>query len=447
MVRLCAEESGMKQTIVLILFLAAVGYFVVHGGNFSDSSSDNRSLSATDNATDKAQGQVQDRDPRKTSRPEGDVQGQTTVAIEVLYSDEKRNWIQDAHNRFIEKHPEIQVKLTKMSSVEGAHAIIGGSVAPTIWNPADSIVLNYLTFLWYEKYSERLFAESGRDKPVDLVLSPLVWLVWPDALEKYSTNVQRPWVEIACANIPAKALPVPDAGLVDAGLIDAGAPDPNLADAAVPEVPVFDNAKFHHTSPTYSNSGLQAIYLMIYEYLGRPERLRKSDITAELIEWFRKCEERIPAFTRSTRGLSDSMFRFGREKYEIVVTYEQVAMQLLSEAKGDAPTIYYPPSTMWSGHPIAILQPEKQPEDVLEAARTWIAFLGSDEMQRSALKYGLRPTSPAISIRDDSDVNTTNPFLGLARFNVQPDFESQVPDVPGPAVKELMRLWRSVTGR
>lgn len=429
----------MKQTIVLILFLAAVVFFVVHGGNFSDSSIDNQSLNATETRA-KQRSESKDEDKARIEAEEVPA----TIAIEVLYSDEKRNWIQEAHNRFIKKHPEIQVKLIKMSSVEGAHAIVGGSVTPTIWNPADTIVLHYLSHLWFEKYSESLFAESGRDRPVELVWSPLVWLVWPEALDKYSTNVQRSWVEIACANIPA-----PDLPSVDAGAGDAGAPDaslyPLLIDAAVP--PTFDNVTFHHTAPTFSNSGLQAIYLMIYEYLGRPELVRKEDFTAELTEWFRQCEDRIPAFTRSTRGLSEAMLRFGREKYEIVVTYEQVAMQLLSQAKGDVPTIYYPSSTLWSGHPIAILQPEKLPEDVLAAARAWVAFLSSDEMQQNALQYGLRPTNPGISLRGDVAATTPNPFVSLARFNVQIDLESNVPDATGPVVKQLMRMWRGVTGR
>ena len=429
----------MKQTIILILVLAAIGYLVANGGNFGEQ-------------------KVREGLPGRSANTHG-------VPIDVLYSDETRAWMEDAHNRFTTEHPEIQVTLRRMPSIESAHAILSGQEKPTIWNPADSTVINYLSHLWQEKYGEPIIELQGRNGPVDLVRSPLVWLTWGDTRNEFlQPDIERPWVDIGCRGIPIPEAPAVEPA-TDAGVMDAVPDALATTDSATGVEPrgslatdtkagsesadtALEPLVFRHATPIESVSGLQAIYLMAYEYLDRPETMRKEDFDDQFETWFRQCQERIPEFMHSERRLGSAMFQFGTRYADVVVTYEQAALEQLAEAvgkPGEVPTLYYPPHTMVAGHPAVILDPERLPEDVLNAARTWIAFLSSRDIQESAVKYSWRPVHPDVTIRPSPGAE--NPFSEMARFDIRTELNPAVSPASGAVAHHLMRIWRQATGR
>ena len=119
-----------------------------------------------------------------------------------------------------------------------------------------------------------------------------------------------------------------------------------------------------HTSPTRSAAGLEAIYLMAYDYLlpyeRRPEDVRKfqqtimadpaqrgriarldmleGDFTRQLKEqetrfmkWLRRCEAGLDLTPKSIRLLTDSFFHVGASRYDAVVTYEHLAFDLFRQ--------------------------------------------------------------------------------------------------------------------
>src|SRR5262249_54403222 len=106
------------------------------------------------------------------------------VELQVLYSTEKKDWLEAATAGFQREHPDIVVQLGGKGSLEGAQALLDGKEKPTLWSPADSLVLGLAGADWVTKNGTRLFAAEGApDAPQPLVITPLVFVVWEDRAE------------------------------------------------------------------------------------------------------------------------------------------------------------------------------------------------------------------------------------------------------------------------
>lgn len=229
--------------------------------------------------------------------------------ISMLYSDDKQVWIEDSAQIFSKLCPNIQVKLTPMDDVSSADAIVEGLEKPTLWAPADNLVVEYLDARWQKERSgdPRMFDESGR---LSIAASPLVLLIWRDRAQVmkriFSSRssdkgmTHGPWVTANCAQVPVEAnldgIVLSD--MVPGTWIDwynpllppAVAAQPNnvkkQAEPKAEDVEVQDprsvyrapfpsldrirswgRVKFVHTSPTRSAVGLESIYLMAYDYV------------------------------------------------------------------------------------------------------------------------------------------------------------------------------------
>ncbi|MDI1433374.1 substrate-binding domain-containing protein [Polyangium sorediatum] len=246
--------------------------------------------------------------PTKDGRP---------VVISMLSSDDKRAWVEQAADRYAKLCPNIQVQLSVMGDIESADAILAGEQQPTLWAPADELVVRYLDTRWRK--------EKNQDKPLfdvdqkrSLVESPLVVLIWEDRLQAVDaimsarSSEQGPWVDLLCAFVPPQADP---SGMATEDLIPGRWIDwyesilpapprkktpapaaPRRRAEETPEVPknvyrapfpTLDElrqwgvVKFGHTSPTRSASGLESLYLMAYDYVLPPKE--RPDAVAKAI--------------------------------------------------------------------------------------------------------------------------------------------------------------------
>lgn len=402
------------------------------------------------------------------------------VVVEMLYSDDKRPWVEYAADRFAHLCPNIQVKLAAMSDLEAARAIAAGDAKPTLWAPTDDLLLEYLAQLRQPKAGEVLFDRADR---ASLVRSPLVLLVWKDrasVLEEIlraSAGSERPGMAAVCALVPKEPAPVEAAieGLVPGRWIDwygaRGALAPGRPAAATKpavaqeELRRWGRVKFAHTPPTASSSGLEALYLMAYDHVVPPEERAAlagdaagafergwATRKAALQQWLRRCQAGLDATPRSTELLTETMFRLGPSRYDGVVTYEHFSFSVLDQIDdhaSDLPVtqVLYPQPTFANQHPVVLLEPQDPARKAQhEAARRWIGFLRSREMQEKAIEYGFRPASPEVSVRT-YDVGR-NPFLHLRRYGISLDPElTEPPRLDGSAIQELIRLWEDATGR
>jgi len=348
-----------------------------------------------------------------------------SVTVTMVYGTEKQAWIEEALAAFKKQEPDINVQLVGKGSLDAAQGILDGKLQPTVWSPADSGVLRLLESDWRTKNQSDLFASGGEDAPQPLVITPLVYAVWADRAEvlvkaSKSNNISFKTIHAAVSN--------------------------NQGWPAVGGKPEWGFVKLGHTDPTRSNSGLQALLLMTFDYYGKQGGLQVGDLLdAKYQQFLQEAEKGVSRFEISTGTFMTDMVRFGPSKYDIALVYENLAISQLENAQGrwGSLKIYYPDVTLWSDHPAAILQATWVTDAQKQAARKWLAFLRSRPTQERALAYGFRPADPSVPLKTG---DASNPFNRLAQYGIQVDVPpvAQVPE--GAVLRNLLTLWSRTVG-
>lgn len=346
--------------------------------------------------------------------------GQVTE-ISMLYSTEKKDWIEAAQVVFQKDHPEIKVNLVGKGSLSAAQAIVDDKEKPTVFSPADTLVLNLASSDWKTKGRGDLFATSGDDAPQSLVITPLVFVIWEDraeALLKSSKGVIS-WKSLHKAIASPQGWP------------------------AVGGKAAWGFVKLGHTDPTLSNSGLQALYLMSLEFYGKPSVDIGDLLKPDYQTFVKETEKGVSKFESSTGTFMTEMVRFGPSKYDVAVVYENLAVSEIEHAQGRWGNlrVYYPQTTLWSDHPAAIVQGDWVTAAQKSAARTWLAHLRSRAVQERALSFGFRPGDPSVPVKTG---DAQNPYTRLAQYGIQVDIPPVAKAPDGAVVRNLMTMWSRI---
>ena len=238
------------------------------------------------------------------------------VVINIAYGTEKKKWLEAALKEFSEtaKGKQIKVNLYGMGSVEGANAVLDGPTptAPPhqpihVWSPASSTYRDVLESEWRVKHPNSNPILTAQD----LALTPMVFVMWKkrhDAFVKKFPKLNFHTV--------AEAMKEPGGW---GGI------------AGQPEWGLF---KFGHTDPNKSNSGLQALVLMAYEFSNKDRDLTVKDITrSEFQDWLRAFEVGVTrhgtSLTHSTGTLMEEMVLRGPSQYDCLILYENLAIDYM----------------------------------------------------------------------------------------------------------------------
>jgi hypothetical protein len=342
------------------------------------------------------------------------------VELELVYSTEKKDWLEAQVAAFQAANPGVVVKLTGKGSLEAAQAIVDRTLTPALWSPADSLVLGMAAADYQTKHAAPLFDPEAAPQP--LVLSPLVFVVWKDRAEVLlaASGGALSWKAIHKAVASPRGWPA-IGGKSDWGFVKLG-----------------------HTDPTRSNSGLQALLLMTLEYYGKTSGIAVGDVLDEKYQQFvAEIERGVSRFEASTGTFMTEMVRFGPSKYDIAVVYESLAIAELEHAQGRWGDlhVYYPATTLWSDHPLALLESAALTPAQRAAAGKLIAYLHEPGVQASALRYGFRPAEPAVPIKSLGD---GNPFTRLASYGVRVDVPPVAPTPDGAVIRNLLTMWSRV---
>jgi ABC-type molybdate transport system substrate-binding protein len=352
----------------------------------------------------------------KTDDPRSPQPSGAPVTISFEYSTEKKDWLEAAVAEFAKANPNIHVDLVGKGSLESAQAILDGSDTPVLWSPADSLVANLLASDWKTKNNSNLFAAA----PEPLVLSPLVFAVWEDRAKVLleSANGQLSWKAIHKAVASPKGWP------------------------GIGGKPGWGFVKLGHTDPNKSNSGMQAITSMALDYFGTPTVTVDQLLDPAFQTFVKDIDASVPHFESSTGTFMTDMIRFGPSKYDIAVVYESLAVSQLDNAQGrwGSLHIYYPPVTIWSDHPIVLLDTPKLTQDQRAAATKLIGYLRSTKVQSTALRFGFRPADPSVPMK----TGEANPFEKMAQYGLTLELPAAARPPEGPVVRNLLMMWSRV---
>lgn len=346
------------------------------------------------------------------------------VELPFLYSTEKKDWIEAAVAEFSAAHPDVKVVLSGKGSLEASDGILDGSLKPVLWSPADSLVLKLFSADWLTKNGQPAFGD-GDDAPEPLLLSPLVFVAWEDrakALESFGGGGSITWKTIHDAVSSNRGWPAAK-GKAEWGFVKLG-----------------------HTDPTRSNSGLQTLVLIALEYFGRNtgKELHVEDVLKpDFQKFLRELEAGVTRFENSTGTFMTDMVRFGPSKYDIAVVYESSAISQLANAQGRWGNlrVYYPKLTLWSDHPLALLNAPWVSDAQRSAARQLSVFLRSRPVQERALHFGFRPAENSVPLKT---TDPQNPFTHLAEFGVEASLPSVAEPPDAAVIRNLLALWTRI---
>jgi ABC-type molybdate transport system substrate-binding protein len=348
------------------------------------------------------------------------------VPLTVLYSTEKKEWLEAATQAFAKDHSDIDVQLQGKGSLEAMQGILDGKDKPVLWSPADSLVLGLGAADWTTKTGSLLVAAEGAsDAPAPLVITPLVFVVWEDRAE--------PLLNAAGGKLTWKTLH-------DAIASNRGWP-------AVGGKPDWGFVKLGHTDPTRSNSGLSALLSMTLEYWKKPSITVADLLDPKYQAFIAEIEKGVGKFETSTGTFMTDMIRFGPSRFDIAWVYENLAASQLENAQGRWGNlkVYYPQTTVWSDHPIALLMTDWVTDAQKKAARQYIAFLRSRTIQEQALGYGFRPADPAVPVKTQ---DPRNPFVRLAPYGLRADVPPAAVPPDAAVVRNMLTMWsRTVASR
>jgi hypothetical protein len=348
----------------------------------------------------------------------------TTTEISMLYSSEKKEWVEAAAALFQRAHPEIKLTLTAMGSLDAARAITDGKEKPTLFSPADSLVQNLVASDWRAVNHADLFAQSGEDAPQPLVITPLVFVAWEDrgAVLLKASRGTIGW------------------NTLHAG-VNAREGWPALGGSAA-----WGFVKLGHADPARSNSGLQALFSMTFDFYGKPT-VEVADLLKPRFQTFvKELEKGVPSLSSSTNAFMTDMLRFGPSKYDIAVVYESLALAQIGTADGrwGKLRVYYPATTLWSDHPVEVLQAPWVSPEQRAAGRAFINHLKSRPVQELAITFGFRPADPTVPLKT---ADPANPFMRLADRGVKLDIPPMAAPPSGEVVHTMEQMWERVVAK
>ncbi len=181
--------------------------------------------------------------------------------------------------------------------------------------------------------------------------------------------------------------------------------------------------KFGHTDPNKSNSGLQSLVLMAYEFAGKQRGLTVKDIAEERFQdWLRSFERGVTrhgsSLSHSTGTLMEEMVLRGPSQYDCLVVYENLVIEYMQAAIqrwGDEAEFYvvYPDPNVWNEHPYYILDVPWSDDRQRKAAADFLKFLMSEPVQRRALEHGFRPGNTSVPVNSPDSPLVRNQKYGL----------------------------------
>ena len=348
-----------------------------------------------------------------------DLNAVNDFKIVMVTGSEKKSFLDHAVTTFMNRRLNFfnnkcfGVVIEKQGSVSSATAVKENYLArvengvtkyPTIWSPASSIYQNYA-------FGDNAKARFADGDPV--VVSPLVFLFKRLHVDKYISDITHDGQLLIDPENPETIDPLVGWPFLDApttlGMTEMlfRSTSPNR----LIKMKKRGNFKFQTTPGNTSNSGHHFQVLQVLEYLTAKlgGNFIEDDIifnideaqfqSPDLRQFIETSSERVRAQYTSTSDLTNAMVT--QSGIDAIFTYENSAIEtLLATPDRQKYVILYPINNAESNHPAYILRETATAEEV-EAAKIFLDFLRSREMQLLAMNsYGFRPLKTQLEADD-----------------------------------------------
>ncbi|TFF87850.1 MAG: hypothetical protein EU549_04045 [Promethearchaeota archaeon] len=309
------------------------------------------------------------------------------VSITMIYSSEKRAWIESIVTGFVNWYSEnnggetISVNFRPMGSRSMCISTITGEINPILLSPASSIWLHFLNNRWFDIFREDIINLSDNTENAKLIYSPFVIGTWDD----FNESVSGIFTFDDLNNIATQA---------------------------------FD-LHWSHTDPQLSNSGFMAVAMQVASYFKKnTSEIVLDDLLNESLRiWMRELESEAEFYGKSTGFLAQrAMDQF----LHVFMVYENLIINInngIAVSDPKAIAIYPEDGTLLADHPFTILKGDWTLKEY-NAAKQFLKYIEKNSTIAESFQYGFRPYNP--NILTNSTYNATfnsffNSDYGLVR--------------------------------
>jgi ABC-type glycerol-3-phosphate transport system substrate-binding protein len=313
-----------------------------------------------------------------------------TLEVHIVSALPVADWVQEAAQQFNdEEHTldgqPIHVTVTPMDGLtaKGRYERDEMDPLPTAWIPDSRYLVELVNAAYKERLGRDVFLTDGEYRARPLAISLLAWGIYDsraDVLEARFEDIS--WQTIH------------DAAVAPGGWGDLGGQND------------WGYFKLAISNPRKNISGLAAMVAAAGEYHGKTN-ISVEDVTdPEFQNWLGEIMSSMSDLSGGTYTVADlALFGYTTgDAGQLLESDLLVNMQGIQTRWADPLRIVYPEYVTWFDFPFTVwIGPETTAQEK-NAALEFQRYLLSEEVQRKALAYGLRPANPDVPVTGEGSL-------------------------------------------
>lgn len=340
------------------------------------------------------------------------------IRIGVATGKEKLRWM-DSYGKKFSATPEganIQVETIPIGSLDAFRAVVEGDRRIQVWAPASDMQEDFFLTEWKARYNTNPIVQVQ-----NLALSPMVILVWENRYQEFIKKFKT----VSFSTI-AKALQEKNGW------------------SGIANKPEWGRFKFGLSDPNRYNSGMVMLFILSHEYHRNPGELSLAQVQDKgLLQLMNVFRQYSVGMKMESNDLLEEMIAKGPSSYDMVFTYESIALRSLKEAEGrwGKARLVYPVYNFWMDNPYYVLSAPWITSQQQAAAKTFLQYLYSPRVQQELLAEGIRPANPEIPLLDPG-----SPFLTYKEEGIVIDIQNAMDEPKANIVKAMLDGWAQLSG-
>jgi Ca-activated chloride channel homolog len=305
-----------------------------------------------------------------------------TIQLMFIYALEKKSWITEVTSQFNANHYKthdgqiIHVEAFAMNSNQIINELLSGIKKPHLISPASSAFIEFGNAKSFQKTGSEIVTYTK-----NLVLSPIVVALW------------KPMAE---------AIGFPKKNIGWAEMLSIAKEPQGWATYHYPN---WGRFKLGHPHPEYSNSGLLSLFAQVYIGADKLTHLSKADLDKpQIADYVHKIQQMVAHYGPSSQFFQEKLI--APSDLSAAILYEHQVIQFYQQPNlsEKVVAIYPKEGTLFSNHPIGIVEGDWITPTHYEAAQIFMDYLLDKPQQEKALQYGFRPANVSVPLTSPIDI-------------------------------------------
>ena len=316
--------------------------------------------------------------------------GTDTLEVQIVSAAAVADWVQEAANQFnaekhaLEGHP-IHVSITPMDGLtaKGHYDRDEMDPLPTAWIPESRYLVELVNAAQKERLGRDVFLTDGEYRAKPLAISLLAWGVY----DSRAKVLEAKYGELSWQTIH-------DAAMTPGGWAELGGQSD------------WGYFKLAISNPRKNVSGLEAMVAAAGEYF-KKTNITVDDVTnAEFQTWLGEIMSSMSDLSGGSYTVNDlALFGYTTgDAGQLLESDLLVNMQGIQTRWADPLRIAYPEYVTWFDFPFSVWMGSETTALQKNAALEFEKYLLTEEIQKKALAYGLRPANSNVLVTGEGSL-------------------------------------------